>query len=134
MYSHELTSTWNQLGTMFDAVHDAYAQQKKLFTPSQLAMWASAASGGPAAAAAAAGGVDASGRAVAGSGHKKAAVDKKGAKGGKDKGGDRVEEAPPANSVVNIMRRVEQLERIVNAESEKNARAAALSQSARCPA
>lgn len=89
-------------------MHDLYAQNKKLFTPSQLALWCSAASSGSSAATGSAAGSSVE----KGSAHKKSADKKKGAGGGA--GGKSLEsDDPPANSALNILRRLEAIEAVV---------------------
>ena len=147
LLSHELALIFHQLSAAFDGIHEVYSQHKKLYSPTQLSMWCSVASAGGGAVAI--GSAGAAAGAAAGSGHKKSAAapasdkrgkdkSKSGGAGGKDKSGGgsagkvRAEEDdPPANSVTNIMRAVEAIENIINAQSDiKHAHSTSASASA----
>ena len=106
--SHDLSSSFTQLSAAFDSVHELYAQNKKLLTPSQLDLWCSSTSSGSASAG------SASGTSVEkGSAHKKSADKKKGAASG---GKSLDPSDPPSNSALNILRRLESIESAVVAQ------------------
>lgn len=116
--SHDFSSCYSSLSSTFDHIHDLYALHKRSFTPAQLTHWCA-----PMATHTAASGKDGSatkkkansasklGSATRGGGKLIAAA--AAAAGSNDK----EKEEPAGNSVWNIMKRVESIEKMIQKES-----------------
>jgi hypothetical protein len=107
-----LTTSFNQICVLFDAFHEFYALQQKQFTPTQLAHWCSAVSGGITVGGVAAGSDNVKGKKTPTNSASKSSNNSR----SKQSNAESANAMPPANSVLNIIRRASLIERMITAE------------------